>query len=112
MNITIYGHSLKVTSALRSHVKEQFNKIDKFENVFLSVHVVFEVIHGLHTAKCTVKVPHSKDLHAECTTDDMYKSIDELSLKIQNQLRKAKELSTEIDHETLVLDDNDENIDE
>lgn len=91
MDITIYGHSVEVTEALREHVESQFNKLQKFNSYIQSANVILEVQAGLdHTAKCTIKVPHHKDIHAESTSNDMYNSIDSLSLKMEQQLRKIK----------------------
>lgn len=91
MDITIYGHSVEVTEALREHVESQFNKLQKFNSYIQSANVILEVQAGMdHTAKCTIKVPHHKDIHAESTSSDMYNSIDSLSLKMEQQLRKIK----------------------
>lgn len=93
MNITTYGHTVEVTDALREHIESQFNKLEKFSSYIQSVNVTLEVRAGIdHTAKCTIKVPHHKDIHAESTSNDMYGSIDSLSLKLEQQLRKIKSI--------------------
>lgn len=98
MSIGVYGHSVPVTNALKEHVNSQFHKIEKFNQFYSDVNVVLEVQNDNHTAKCTIKVPHQKDIHAESTTSDMYKSIDALSLKVEQQLRKIKGIATNINH--------------
>jgi len=91
MDIKIYGQHVEVTEAIREHVESQFNKLHKFSNYIQNVNVMIAVRGGIdHTAKCTIKVPHHNDIHAESTSTDMYNSIDSLSLKLEQQLRKIK----------------------
>lgn len=93
MNINIVGLHMEVTDALREHVESQFNKLQKFNSYIQKVNVIIAVRGGIdHTAKCTITVPHHKDIHAESTSTDMYNSIDSLSLKLEQQLRKIKSI--------------------
>ena len=112
MNIKIYGHTVQVTPALKEHINNQFNKIDKFKHMFGDINVVLEVQNNSHTAKATVQVPHNKDIHASSTSDDMYNSIDDLSLKIEQQLRKIKSISTDVDRNTLLPNEDPDDSDE
>lgn len=112
MNIKTYGHTVKVTTALKEHIEQQFNKIEKFSHLFGDVSVVLEVQNNSHTAKATVVVPHSNDIHATVSTDDMYNSIDDLSLKIEQQLRKIKSIHADVDRSTLISNDPVDDVDE
>ncbi len=91
MDIKIYGQHIEVTDAIREHVESQFNKLHKFSSYIQKVNVMIALRGGIdHTAKCTITVPHHNDIHAESTSTDMYNSIDSLSLKLEQQLRKIK----------------------
>ncbi|WNA15899.1 ribosome-associated translation inhibitor [Xanthomonas phage XaC1] len=90
MEISVYGHKVQVTDAIKEHIDSQFKKLEKFGSFITSINVVLEVRNEEHIAKCTVKVPHQHDIHAESTSTDMYNSIDSVVTKTEQQLRKVK----------------------
>ncbi|MGL4674616.1 MAG: ribosome hibernation-promoting factor, HPF/YfiA family [Wohlfahrtiimonas sp.] len=91
MNINITGDGLELTPALQEHVKERLNKIERHRDQITQVDVVLSVTNKRQKAEITMIVPHSPDINAESTTDDLYISIDEAVDKLSKQYLKMKD---------------------
>ncbi|GAA5098629.1 ribosome hibernation-promoting factor, HPF/YfiA family [Wohlfahrtiimonas larvae] len=91
MNINITGDGLELTPALQEHVKERLNKIERHRDQITQVDVVLSVTNKRQKAEITMVVPHSPDINAESTTDDLYISIDEAVDKLSKQYLKMKD---------------------
>lgn len=91
MNINITGDGLELTPALQEHVKERLNKIERHRDQITQVDVVLSVQNKRQKAEITMMVPHSADINAESTTDDLYVSIDEAVDKLSKQYLKMKD---------------------
>lgn len=91
MNINITGDGLELTPALQEHVKERLNKIERHRDQITQVDVVLSVTNKRQKAEITMVVPHSSDINAESTTDDLYVSIDEAVDKLSKQYLKMKD---------------------
>ncbi|EQD32103.1 ribosomal subunit interface protein, partial [mine drainage metagenome] len=93
MQIQISGHQIEITQALRDHVQNRLNKLDKYFDNVTSLAVVLSVEKLVHRAEATLAVS-GRTLHAEASDGDMYASIDTLLDKLVAQLRKYKEKLT------------------
>ena len=93
MQIQISGHQIEITQALREHVQNRLNKLDKYFDNVTSLAVVLSVEKLVHRAEATLAVS-GRTLHAEASDGDMYASIDTLLDKLVAQLRKYKEKLT------------------
>lgn len=91
MNINITGDGLELTPALQEHVRERLNKIERHRDQITQVDVVLSVTNKRQHADITMIVPHSPDINAESTTDDLYVSIDEAVDKLSRQYLKMKD---------------------
>ncbi len=92
LKYNVRGENVEVTDALRSYVEKRLTKLEKyFElNDTVNAHVNLKVYRN-HTAKVEVTIPLPYlVLRAEDTTDDMYRSIDFVSEKLERQIRKYK----------------------
>lgn len=82
---------MDVTPALKTHVEEQFARI---ENVFdgkpATAHVVIEVERGRHNSEVVINW-RNETLTAESSHDDMYQSLSLSIGKIEKQARKLKD---------------------
>jgi putative sigma-54 modulation protein len=91
MNVEFTGRHIDVTPALRSHVEEQFRKI---ENVFdgkpASAHVIIEVERGRHRSEIIINW-RNEALTAITSNADMYQSLSQSIAKIEKQARKLKD---------------------
>lgn len=90
MNLTITGHHLDVTPALRGYVEEKLKRVTRhFDNV-IDVTVILSVEKLKHKAEVNVHVA-GKDIFVEAIEDDMYVAVDALADKLDRQVVKHKE---------------------
>ena len=90
MQITVSGHHVDVTPALRDYVTTKLSKLQRhFDNITNSA-VTLTVEKLIHKAEATVHVAGA-DLFALSESEDMYAAIDALADKLDRQLIKHKE---------------------
>jgi putative sigma-54 modulation protein len=99
MNLTISGHHLEVTPAIRSHVENKLNRMKRnFDNV-IDISVLLTVDNNSHKDKrqrAEINLNMSgKTIHAESTASDLYAAIDLLMDKLDRQIVKHKTKSKE-----------------
>lgn len=91
MKMNIRGSKLEVTSAIQSYAEKKIGKLDKYfsnaeelkANVLVKTHGEKQIVE--------VTIPADKMiLRAEEASDDLYKSIDLVSEKLERQIRKNK----------------------
>ena len=93
MNIAISGHQMDVTAPLKDYVTQKMSRIERhFDNVTKTT-VVLHVEKTRHLAEATINTKGAT-LHANAEAGDMYAAIDELTRKLDSQVRKHKEKST------------------
>ena len=98
MQITIQGHTVEVTPALRDYCTNKFERITRHFDHLHELSIVLGVEKVLHTAEATIKFSGKKTartLHARTTAADMYAAIDVLVDKIDKQVKKHKEKLTD-----------------
>ena len=90
MQVSITGHHVEVTEALKAYVEEKINKIKRhFDNV-VDVHVILTVEKLEQKAEATVQISGAK-LFADDVQEDMYVAIDNMVDKLDRQIVKYKE---------------------
>lgn len=90
MNLTITGHHLEVTPALRDYVTSKLDRVIRhFDNV-TATHVILSVEKLKQKADVTVHV-RGRDIHVESEDDNLYAAIDSLADKLDRQVVKHKE---------------------
>ena len=95
MQITIVGHHVEVTDALRDYVNSKMDHLKRLEDYVKSIHVTLSIENQqLHNAAAKVTVT-GNDLFAESIEETMYASIDALADKLERQLVKYKEKLTQ-----------------
>lgn len=90
MQLSVTGHHIDVTDALREYVVSKIEKIERHFDLVSDVHCILKVEKLRHTAEATVSVNGGK-LFADATEEDMYAAIDGLVDKLDRQVRKYKE---------------------
>ena len=95
MKIIISGKRLKITDAIRSYTEEKINKISKYTDAITEVDVVLAVEQKksegeIHKADGLVYASGTK-IKIEARNSDLYAAIDELSDRLERQVRKYKE---------------------
>ncbi|BCG65323.1 MAG: putative sigma-54 modulation protein [Methyloprofundus sp.] len=90
MQISITGHHVEVTAAMKQHVEDKIAKIKRhFEHV-TDVHVILTVEKLEQKAEATVQVSGAK-IFADDVKEDMYAAIDNMVDKLDRQIIKHKE---------------------
>ena len=90
MNLTISGHHLDVTPAIRQHVEDKMIPIERDGDHITRAEVTLVVEKHLHKAEANLHVAGA-DLFASSESDDMYAAIDALADKLDRQVIKHKE---------------------
>jgi putative sigma-54 modulation protein len=90
MNLSVSGHHLEVTPALRSYVQEKIGRITRHFDHVIDAHVILTGNKVRQKAEVTLHV-RGKDLHCECEDGDLYAAIDLLSDKLDRQVLKYKD---------------------
>ncbi len=95
MNLTISGHHLEVTPALRTYVTSKLDRITRHFDQLVDVKVLLTVEkqkekEKRQRAECNVRVKGS-DLFAESSHADLYAAVDELVDKINRKVVRHKE---------------------
>jgi putative sigma-54 modulation protein len=90
MQLSVTGHHVDITSALRNYVRNKVDKIGRHFDVVSDVHCILTVEKLRHKAEATVNV-NGGTIYADATEDDMYAAIDGLVDKLDRQVRKYKE---------------------
>ena len=90
MNLSVSGHHLDVTPALRSYVQEKIGRVRRHFDHVIDAHVILTANKLWRKAEVTLHVP-GKDLHCECEDGDLYAAIDVLADKLDRQVLKYKD---------------------
>ncbi len=112
MKFEYTGRRIEVTPALRSHVEEQFGRINHlFDGNHTKAHVIIEVERGRHRSEIIVNW-RSEVLTANTSLSDMYQSLSKTIAKIEKQARRLKSKIIDKSHKAkkvskVVTDNND-----
>jgi putative sigma-54 modulation protein len=90
MNLSISGHHLVVTPALREYVTGKLARIRHHFDQVIDVNVILSVDKLEQKAEIALHVA-GKDLFAECSDTDLYAAIDCLIDKLDRQVIKHKQ---------------------
>jgi putative sigma-54 modulation protein len=90
MNLSISGHHLEVTPALRSYVHSKLGRVTRHFDHVIDAHVILTANKVKQKAEVTLHV-RGKDLHCECEEVDLYAAIDLLADKLDRQVLKYKD---------------------
>ena len=85
MNLSISGHHMDLTPALRSFVTTKMQKLERHFDHLIDSNVVLSVEKLRHKAEATLHVSGAT-LFAEATEEDMYAAIDGLIDKLDRQI--------------------------
>ena len=94
MHLSVTGHHIEVTSALRDYVHVKLGRIERHFDHVGDIHCILTVEKLLHKAEATAHLSGGS-IHADSSADDMYAAIDGLIDKLDRQVRKHKEKLTD-----------------
>ncbi len=90
MNLTITGHHLEITPALRGYVEEKLKRVTRHFDHVIDVTVILTVEKLKHKAEVNLHTA-GKDIFIEAAEEDMYAAVDALVDKQDRQVVKHKE---------------------
>lgn len=100
MNLTVSGHHISVTPAMRDYVQGKLTKITRHFDHVIDVNVILSVEKLLQRAEVTVHV-RGKDIHVQSDDADMYAAVDSLVDKLDRSILKYKDALQSHAHEPL-----------
>ena len=90
MNLTITGHHLEITAAIRDYVISKIDRVKRhFDNV-IDINVIMTVEKLKHSVEANVHLS-GKDIFVQAEDTDMFAAIDSLADKLDRQIVKYKE---------------------
>jgi len=90
MQLTISGHHIDVTEALREYVTTKISRLERHHDRITNTHVILSVEKLQQKAEATLHISGA-DLFADSESQDLYAAIDTLADKLDRQLIKHKE---------------------
>lgn len=94
MQLTVTGHHIDITPALRDYVTSKFERLERhFDNV-THVHVVLIVEKLRHKVEADLSL-NGTPIFANADDEDMYAAIDALVDKLDRQIVRHKEKLTD-----------------
>ncbi|MFB1010813.1 MAG: ribosome-associated translation inhibitor RaiA [Thiopseudomonas sp.] len=90
MQITITGHQLEVTDALREYVNTKFDRLARHSDKITSIRVTMGVEKINQIVDASILIAGG-EVNAQAEHEDMYAAIDLLIDKLDRQLLKHKE---------------------
>lgn len=100
MNLSVRGHHVEITPAIREYVTGKMQRINRHFDHVIDVDVILTVEKLKQKAEVNVHVS-GKDIYAECDDENMYAAIDMLVDKLDRQILKHKRKVREHPHDAL-----------
>lgn len=94
MQLSVTGHHIEITDALRNYVGTKLARLERHFDNMTDIHCVLTVEKLQHKAEATIHVGGGT-IHAEQTEPNMYAAIDILVDKLDRQVKKHKEKLTD-----------------
>ena len=94
MQINVSGHHVDLTDSLRNYVVTKLNKLERHFDKIAQMIVILSVDKLRQKAEATIHVSGA-ELFADAESEDMYAAIDMLTDKLDRQLIKQKEKSSD-----------------
>ncbi len=91
MQISISGHHVEVTEAMREYLLEKFEKLERHSELVTTVKIIVTVAKNRQTAEATIHIKKGGEVFADATSEDLYAAIDMLVDKLDRQMVKHKE---------------------
>lgn len=89
MQLTVTGHHVDITDALRDYVSTKLAKLERHFDQMTDVHCVLTVEKLEQKAEATVNLSGGT-IHADAVAQNMYSAIDGLVDKLDRQILKHK----------------------
>ena len=102
MNLNITGHHVELTPAIREYATNKLDRVIRHFDHVTSVHVILSVDKLVQKAEVTLHVK-GKDIFADASDANLYASIDLVADKLDRQVVKYKERTSNHTHDKRVV---------
>lgn len=89
MRVTVIGKNIDITPALKEIVEKKISKVERYFEPEVQAKVTLTVQKNRQIAEVTIPF-NGVILRCEESTNDMYKSIDLVEIKLERQIRKQR----------------------
>jgi putative sigma-54 modulation protein len=100
MNLTVTGHHVAVTPAIRTYVETKLERIIRHSDHVSGVSVILSVQKLRQKAEANVHL-RGKDLFVEADHEDLYAAIDAMADKLDRQVLRYKDRASNHPHDAL-----------
>ncbi|MEG0297052.1 MAG: ribosome-associated translation inhibitor RaiA [Clostridium sp.] len=100
MKITVVGKNIELTPALKEMIQKKISKLDRYFEQDVEARATLSVQRNRQIIEVTIPF-NGVILRVEEATDDMYKSIDLVEVKLERQIRKQRTKLTRKNNESL-----------
>ncbi len=90
MQLSVTGHHIDLTDALRNYVSDKFERLERHFDHVQNVHVILTVEKLRHKAEASMNISGSQ-VFADSVENDMYAAVDVLVDKLDRQIVRHKE---------------------
>lgn len=90
MNVSITGHHVDITEALRQYAASKMGRLERHFDHVTEIHVILSVEKLRQKAEATINLSGGT-LYADAVDEDMYAALDLLTDKLDRQVIKHKE---------------------
>ena len=90
MQVNISGHHVEVTPPLREYVEQKLKRLEGHFDKITNVQVIMSVEKLKQKIEATLRIPGG-EVVANAEHSDMYAAIDDLTDKLDRQIKKHKE---------------------
>lgn len=89
MRVTVIGKNIDITPALKEIVEKKISKVERYFEPEVQARVTLTIQKSRQIAEVTIPF-NGVILRCEESTNDMYKSIDLVEIKLERQIRKQR----------------------
>jgi putative sigma-54 modulation protein len=100
MNLSVTGHNLVVTPAIRSYINAKMDRVLRHYDHVIDARIVLSLDKLRQRAEVTLRVP-GRDIFVECEQEDLYAAIDGMADKLDRQVVKHKTRVADHAHDAL-----------
>lgn len=94
MQLSVTGHHVEITTALRSYVDKKLERLVRHSDHVIDAHCILTVEKLTQRAEATLHL-RGETVHALAEDENMYAAIDALTDKLERLVRKHKEKITD-----------------
>lgn len=97
MQVNITGNRIEITQALRNYIENKCERLERHFDQLIHIHIVLSVEKMRQKAEATLHLSGA-NVFASAEDEDMYAALDDLTDKLDRQIKKHREKLTDHRH--------------